>query len=239
MPTLCSQDHFPWTNSVWHCARAKERSYERFAQLPSVLLDWSILSSALPLFSSRLILLSFAAKLLWVHRVLVNGLFVIVSALSAVFMERGCTGAPARILRGTINAPRTDLKIFYRIAGGTFTSSYKQGVYRKWRKTPSFGSAVWSGVGNDRVLSYRSRAATLRDWIMRLRRHRGKKPGIGCKVQTDLQVSRLAEWERQERMQCWMTRAWFSNTETAELPQNIVLQSWPKMFPLASVRVTG
>lgn len=90
LPTLCSQNHFPWTNSVWHCAQAQEKSYERFAQLPSVLLDWSILSSMLPLFSSSLIQLSFAAKFFWVDWMLVNGLFVAVSALSAFFMEHGC-----------------------------------------------------------------------------------------------------------------------------------------------------
>lgn len=54
---------------------------------------------------------------------LVNGLFVIVSALSAVFMERGCTGALARVLCGTIKTPRTDWKSFI-----AFTTSYKQDV---------------------------------------------------------------------------------------------------------------
>lgn len=120
LPTLCSQDHFPWTNSVWHCAQAQERSYERFAQLPSVLLDWSILSSMLPLFSSLLIQLSFAAKLFWVHSMPVNGLFVIVSALSALFMGHGCTGATARILCGTLKTPRTDW---------TFLPHYLRHVY--------------------------------------------------------------------------------------------------------------
>lgn len=38
---------------------------------------------------------------------LVNGLFVIVSALSAVFMELGRAGATARILCGTVRTPRT------------------------------------------------------------------------------------------------------------------------------------